>query len=44
MNETHIKVYGTDIEFTIQGDPTYPDIISFARQNDIPITPNQYFQ
>jgi len=35
MNETHIKVYGTDIEFTIQGNPTYPDILSFARQNKI---------
>jgi len=35
MNETYIKVYGTDIEFTIQGNPTYPDILSFARQNKI---------
>ncbi len=32
MNETHIKVYGTDIEFTIQGNPTYPDILKQARQ------------
>ena len=43
MNETHIKVYGTDIEFTIQGNPTYPEIIRYAIQNDIPIKPQPIF-
>jgi len=43
MNETYIKVYGTDIEFTIQGDPTYPDILSFARQNKIQLPDQPIF-
>jgi len=43
LNETHIKVYGTDIEFTMQGNPTYPEIIRYAIQNDIPIKPQPIF-
>ena len=43
MNETHIKVYGTNIEFTMQGNPTYPEIIRYAIQNDIPIKPQPIF-
>jgi len=44
MNETHIKVYGTDIEFTIQGNPTYPDILSFARQLKVRLPDQPIFQ
>ena len=43
MNKTHIKVYGTDIEFTMQGNPTYREIIRYAIQNDIPIKPQPIF-
>ena len=43
MNKTHIKVYGTDIEFTMQGDPTYREIVRYAIQNDIPIKPQPIF-
>jgi hypothetical protein len=43
LNKTHIKVYGTDIEFTMQGDPTYREIIRYAIQNDIPIKPQPIF-
>jgi hypothetical protein len=43
LNKTHIKVYGTDIEFTMQGDPTYAEIIRYAIQNDIPIKPQPIF-
>ena len=44
MNETHIKVYGTDIEFTIQGNPTYPDILRQARQLKVRLPDQPIFQ
>ena len=40
---THIKVYGTNIEFTMKGNPTYPEMIRYAIQNNIPIKQQPIF-
>jgi|TARA_R110000772_G_scaffold61311_1_gene138289 hypothetical protein len=37
-NTTYIQVFNTDIKFTMEGNPTYPEMIRYAIQNNIPIT------
>ena len=43
MTKIYIKVCGTDTVFTMEGNPTYPDILSFARQNKIQLPDQPIF-
>jgi hypothetical protein len=40
---TIIKLYNTNITFVISGVPTYPEMVRYAIQNDIPISYHPIF-
>ena len=40
---TIIKLYNTNITFVIPGVPTYPEMVRYAIQNDIPISYHPIF-
>ena len=40
---TIIKLYNTNITFVMSGVPTYPEMVRYAIQNDIPISYHPIF-
>jgi len=41
---TYVRIFRTNIEFAIEGNPTYPDILSKARQLRVRLPDQPIFQ
>jgi len=41
---TYVRIFRTNIEFAIEGNPTYPDILSKARQLKVRLPDQPIFQ